>query len=239
MDIDGKTFIGNRIEFPNTQWTALDSAQQKDSAKAELYEQYWMPLYVFLRRKGHSQPDAHDLVQGFLADILLGRDFLSKADRKRGRFRSLLLKSLQNYIIGLARKKRPQTLPKEDISEQDLCDTLPHDPGAAFDYTWATQLLDRVLVDLENECKRDGQEVHWCLFRDKILRPPFENTPSPSLQELNVTYNIGDDIRVSNMMITVKRRFRRIINRYLTTVSPCSDDPSQALDDFLAIFEKS
>ena len=39
-------------------------------ALGELCEIYWAPLYVFLRRSGHAEHDAFDLVQSFCAELL-------------------------------------------------------------------------------------------------------------------------------------------------------------------------
>ena len=43
-------------------------------------------------------PDAQDLTQDFFVMVLKG-NLIRHADRNRGRFRSLLLKSLQNFLI--------------------------------------------------------------------------------------------------------------------------------------------
>lgn len=55
------------------------------------------PLYVFIRRQGHSPDDSKDLVQGFFARIL-EKHYLSDADREKGKFRSFLLVALKRYM---------------------------------------------------------------------------------------------------------------------------------------------
>jgi DNA-directed RNA polymerase specialized sigma24 family protein len=58
---------------------------------------YWYPLYVFARLSGHSPDDARDLIQGFFLHLLEHR-MPTGADRLKGKFRSFLLASLQNYL---------------------------------------------------------------------------------------------------------------------------------------------
>ncbi len=51
-------------------------------ALAELCEQYWFPLYAFVRRKGFNHSQAEDLTQSFFAE-LLGKDLLKHAEPAR------------------------------------------------------------------------------------------------------------------------------------------------------------
>src|SRR5439155_506550 len=60
-------------------------------------EAYWPPLYSFLRHRGFSSADAQDLVQGFFAH-LLEQNTLTSADQQKGRLRTFLLGSLQNFL---------------------------------------------------------------------------------------------------------------------------------------------
>ena len=59
-------------------------------ALAALCENYWFPLYAFVRRAGHAAEDAQDLTQAFFAE-LLAKNVLAVADPQRGKFRSFLL----------------------------------------------------------------------------------------------------------------------------------------------------
>jgi DNA-directed RNA polymerase specialized sigma24 family protein len=86
--------------FHTTRWTIVMSAAQsqapgEQSALAELCHNYWYPLYMFARRRGHSPDDAQDLTQGFFLHPVEQRA-LTSVDPLRGKFRSLLLASFQN-----------------------------------------------------------------------------------------------------------------------------------------------
>ena len=66
-------------------------------ALEELCRTYWMPLYTFVRSRGHSVPDAQDLTQSFFAH-LIEREIYARADREKGRVRSFLLAALKNFL---------------------------------------------------------------------------------------------------------------------------------------------
>ena len=96
-----------RGAFVTTRWSVIVSGANShgegktEFALAELCRIYWRPIFLFIARRGYSPEDAEDLTQDFFARILKG-EWLQKADRNRGRFRSLLLKSLQNFLNDVA-----------------------------------------------------------------------------------------------------------------------------------------
>lgn len=88
--------------FTTTHWSVVLQARELESAEAmvaleRLCRAYWYPLYVYVRRKGYDADDAQDLTQGFFAKLLAG-NFLNRADRTKGKFRSFLLGALEHYL---------------------------------------------------------------------------------------------------------------------------------------------
>ena len=90
--------------FQTTHWTLVLRARETQSEKSaqkalsNFCEAYWPPLYAFLRHRGHASPEAQDLVQGFFAHMLQ-QNTLSRADQEKGRLRTFLLGSLQNFLF--------------------------------------------------------------------------------------------------------------------------------------------
>ena len=90
--------------FQTTHWTLVLRARETQSettaqkALSNFCEAYWPPLYAFLRHRGHASPEAQDLVQGFFAH-LLEQNTLSRADQEKGKLRTFLLGSLQNFLF--------------------------------------------------------------------------------------------------------------------------------------------
>src|SRR5262249_56024993 len=66
-------------------------------ALGSLCENYWYPLYAYLRRRGYPADQAQDLTQEFFIRVLEGR-YLDRADPEKGRFRAFLLTSLKFFV---------------------------------------------------------------------------------------------------------------------------------------------
>ncbi len=168
---------GNRPrEFVTTRWSLILSAangseeQKARDALAELCRTYWRPVFSFVCRRGYSTEDAQDLTQDFFVAIL-EHNWLQHADRSRGRFRSLLLKSLQNFLVNAAEKAHAhkrgggaEFISWDDwMAESQLqlsipiqaLDSVP--PERIFDLTWATTVVEHAFQRLREECESRGK----------------------------------------------------------------------------------
>jgi len=238
---------GDNGGFPTTSWTQMREIHLLDQAQRrlvldQLLGRYWKPVYCYLRRKGHDNESAKDLTQGFFEQIVLGRGLVDKADQAKGRFRTLLLTALDRYAVDCHRRQtsakggRPHGMPS--IPLEDLPD-LPADgkearPDEAFNYAWATALLDEVLANVETDCRRSGQAVHWNVFRARVLMPILENAEPDSLAEICRRMEIPDPSSASNMIVTVKRKFRSAL---LETLEEHVDSPAEAKDELCELME--
>ena len=75
--------------FVTTRWSVVLATRDEKGSQAALTwlcERYWLPLYAFVRSRGHSPEDAKDLVQGFFERFLV-QNLAHEADSERGRFR--------------------------------------------------------------------------------------------------------------------------------------------------------
>src|SRR5262245_803754 len=91
-----------REGFLTTHWSLVVKAGGSKSVDGQralttLCENYWYPLYAFVRRKGHHADEAQELTQAFFTQ-LLATDSLKLADRERGKFRSFLLGAMQHFL---------------------------------------------------------------------------------------------------------------------------------------------
>ena len=75
------------------------------SALVSLCENYWYPLYAYLRRRGNPADRAKDLTQEFFIRLLEGR-YLDRADPEKGRFRAFILTSLKFFVADEADRER-------------------------------------------------------------------------------------------------------------------------------------
>jgi DNA-directed RNA polymerase specialized sigma24 family protein len=102
MKLDAGLSAGDSDRFHTTRWSVvLVSAQSQalgyKKAFAELCKLYCHALYAFIRHRGHPAHDAQDLAQAFFLHLLEHKT-LSRVYRSKGKFRSFLLASLQNYL---------------------------------------------------------------------------------------------------------------------------------------------
>jgi RNA polymerase sigma-70 factor (ECF subfamily) len=214
--------------FLTTRWSLIDRVGQGGDTPDhvlinDLIKHYWKPVYCFLRRKGYDNEQAKDLTQGFFTEVVVGRDLIKYADAARGRFRTFLLSALTQYLSGVHRRENAQKrIPKNKLSSLDhlagIEPSAPADhmtPEQSFHYAWVTELLDKLLTEVEDRCREDGKAKHWQVFHDRVLGPILESTTAPSLTELARIHGIDDPKTVSNMIITVNRRFQAALKRML------------------------
>jgi RNA polymerase sigma factor (sigma-70 family) len=159
--------------FVSTRWTVVLSAGDLASphaAKAleELCRAYWYPLYAYVRRRGHAPPDAQDLTQEFFAQ-LLEHNWVARADRQKGRFRSFLLMVLKRFLANEWDKsktlKRGGTMrlvalpldTAETHYSQEPASTCT--PEHIFEKQWALALLESVLNQLRDDYAEEGKAV--------------------------------------------------------------------------------
>jgi RNA polymerase sigma factor (sigma-70 family) len=127
--------------FPTTIWTTIHQAGAEDSlALADVAQRYRQPVLEFIRRRGYRGPDAEDLCHDVFLRVLKG-GVLAKADRNRGRFRSLLLSVTVHVIQDRLRKRR----------EMPVKDLEPPQRESEFDEGWALHLTERALQRLQEQ----------------------------------------------------------------------------------------
>ena len=166
--------LAGRSQFPTTRWTLVVAAgdrQRKEarSALVSLCENYWYPLYAYLRRCGYSADKAQDLTQEFFVRVLEGR-YLDRADPEKGRFRSFILTSLKFFVGDEGDRQRAQKrgggvlVPLEFSSGEERYQREPaHDetPERIFERRWALSVLDRVVERLRDEFMQHGRPEHF------------------------------------------------------------------------------
>ena len=166
----------------------------------------------------------------------------AQADPKRGRFRTLLLTSLQNYLRErhryVTRKKRShQGMQPMSLSETET--NLIHlakdvSPEAAFNSAWSVTLVREVLEQARRACIADGFEAHWVVFEQRVVRPMLFGEKPASYKSLVERLDLDDRSQAANMMITVKRRFARMM---LTETGRTMSRPEKALSEIKDILK--
>jgi RNA polymerase sigma factor (sigma-70 family) len=230
-------------KFWTTRWSlVLSSARAQTGeekardALSELCRLYWRPIFSFVCRRGHSAEDAQDLTQDFFVMILEG-NWLRHADPTRGRFRSLLLKSLGNFLNDAADKRhaRKRGGDVQFVSWHEWMAEAPSQLTVSaqaleswsaerlFDLRWAATVVEQALRRLREECESQGR-----LRAFETLRPCLgAEREEVSYPTLSHTLGVPE--------ATVKRLVHRLRQRYRSLlrdeVAETVADPAEVDDE--------
>jgi RNA polymerase sigma-70 factor (ECF subfamily) len=227
-------------EFVTTRWSLIFSAANHDGneqqeardALAELCRTYWRPIFSFVRGRGYSIEDAQDLTQDFFAAILKN-NWLQNADRNRGRFRSLLLRSLQNFLINAVERThtRKRGGGVEFISWDDWMAESPSQfsiaiqglgslpPERLFDLHWAVTVVEHALQRLREEC--ESKSKLW-LFQ---ALSPYLTEERDEMSYAQLSSELGmDEKTVKKQLHTMRQRYRSLLRAEVSqTVQNAAD----------------
>jgi RNA polymerase sigma factor (sigma-70 family) len=212
--------------FNTTRWSmvlscansGIESVAARD-ALSELCKTYWRPIYAYICRRGYSTQDAEDLTQDFFTSLLQG-PLLERADPERGRFRSLLLKALQDFMGHANEKLRAQKRGggMKFVSWDDWMAEAPSQlsfsaqalnswsPEQLFDLRWAATVVEQALRRLREECQSRSR---LRLFETLSLYLTTERA-DVSYQNLATTLGITESA-VKKQLHNLRRRYRWLL----------------------------
>ena len=224
-------------QFDRTRWSVVLCAVQSQTpggpqALAELCERYWRPLYTFARRRGHLPEEAQDLVQGFFGH-LIGTHGLATVDRSKGRFRSFLLASFQNFMAAETRRARTEkrggraeTIRLDWEDAEARISFEPQDritPETLYDAQWALLLLRRAAERLEEEYEAVGKAETFqrlkCFLGDNSNRIEVSYEEAARILGLSVPV-------VTTYVHRLRRRHRELVREEVerTVLDPAEVD---------------
>ena len=241
---DTETGPSQHGAFPATIWSKLIALRDGDdegrlTVLDFLIRRYWKPVYCFVRRFGYDDEKAKDLVQEFFM-AALATNLFAKADPERGRFRNLLLKSLQHFLANARRHeaakiRRPPGgfVTIHELSTQDGSVFVPKDtetPDEVFHRTWLRELVLRVLKRLEDECRVTGKTTHFDLLRLRIIEPILEGAEPPPLRILAERFGLPEKA-VHNQIITARRAYHRLLREEIRVYARNDEEVAAEIQD--------
>jgi RNA polymerase sigma-70 factor (ECF subfamily) len=235
----------------HTDWMLIEEAGREEGpssavALERVVRRYWPAVYAYVRSTGRDVHAASDLTQGFIADIVIGRRLCAGADRRRGRFRALLLVSVRNYLRERHRHdtrkvRRGGSVIPLDVGEVEAAASQRSpqpSPEGAFDYQWSATLVRRVLEIVRGGCEADELGAHWAVFEQRVVRPMLLGEPPTDYGELVERLGLNDAAQAANMMVTVKRRFARALREEVAGTVGNADEIEDELRDLLEALER-
>ena len=235
--------------FPTTEWTQLEGlrrrqVEQQQAVIVTLLRRYWKPVYAWLRGQGYPPDVAEEYTQGFFCDIVLERDLIGRADRSRGRFRTFLLTALKGFVSDTYRKDHAiKRNPAGGLVSLDFEQVAPEGPALgspdeAFDFMWASNMLDCVIAQLEQEYRAKGMETHWKVFCAKVLRPIIDGSEDPPYESICRELGVSDVHKAAAMTTGVKRRFRTLLRQTVRPHVESDPEVDDEISELMAILSR-
>ena len=213
-----------------------DEAARK--ALAVFCEAYWAPLYTFVRRRGYSSADAQDIVQGFFVH-LFDKNTLSRADKEKGRLRTFLLGSLQNFL--LTEREHMRAL-KRGGGHQFVSfdEQLPEAEAAmlatsylsdinSYDVAWASSVVTRAWKNVRDRFAAEGKR-EWV----DELRPFVAGGTATAPNQAEVANRLGTS--VENFRVWLSRLRQTYRHALRAEVASTVSDPKDVDDELHYVY---
>jgi DNA-directed RNA polymerase specialized sigma24 family protein len=236
------SFLTHHAGFHTTRWSMVLAARDRGSAEHDasrsleiLCRQYWPPLYAYVRQRGHAVHDAQDLTQAFFAR-LLERDWLSAADRERGRFRSFLLMAMKRFLANewdrIRAEKRGGKVAFVSL-DMAVAEGMPiPDPKSVsgevlFDQRWALSLLETVMQRLREEHETAGRLAVY-----EELKPSLTAESGTTNYETLAKTLRMEPASARSAVHRLRKRFRELFRE---EVAATVNDPAEVDDEMHAV----
>jgi RNA polymerase sigma factor (sigma-70 family) len=190
-------------------------------ALAQLCQTYWRPIFAFVCRRGYSVSDAQDLTQDFFLMVLEGQ-LLRRADPQRGKFRSYLLKALNDFLSDARDKRRAKKRGGEVqfVSWDDWMAEAPSrlsiaertlenlSPEGLFDLRWAVTVVERALRRLAEECETHGRRRVFDALSDSL------SAERADVHYVDLAKSLGvSEASVKRLLHEMRERYRALLRQ--------------------------
>jgi len=229
--------------FTTTRWSVVlscadsrVSTQTARDALSQLCQTYWRPIFAFICRHGYSVPDAQDLTQDFFVMLLEGH-LLQRADPNRGRFRSLLLKALNDFLHDARDKQRARKrggdvhfipwdewmaeFPSQFTVSSRESESWPAEK--IFDVRWAATVVERALSRLGEECEQRGRRRIFDVLSSCLAAEREDVSYANFAKTLGVP-----EASVKRLVHQLRKRYRALLRE---EVADTVESPEQLEDE--------
>jgi len=234
--------------FPTTHWSEVERVGEEDAAGPRpalegLLRRYLPALRTHLLLRGRVRGgDVDDALQGFISGKILEQDLIGRADQTKGRFRALLLMSLDRYVVSQHRyrvaEKRDErsNLRLDDVNAGSFTRS-----GAAtdsFDSAWARELLNEAMRRLREECEATHRGEIWGVFEHQILAPMVHGQRALSYAELVESFGFQSPGQLWHVTRTAKRMFAAAVRAVVGEYASDEEEIEQEIADLHRILSR-
>lgn len=192
-----------------------------------LLEAYLPGLRVFLIKKHRIDADrVDDILQDFTVDRILERELFLKANREAGHFHSLLLKTLERFLIDRHRHDNARIRSPERIEHRlefvEPRDPAPRPESKNIDADWSRMVLRETLARFWSMSQSEAGRRNWKTFYYRLLWPLLTGGLPLGYAKIVELCGFETPQDAANALVTAKR----LVNRCLRSVIAeyCTDE---------------
>jgi len=233
--------------FATTNWSVVLAAGETGStdarhALAALCEDYWYPVYAFVRSQGASPEDARDLTQSYFLQ-LLEKGYLKGLSPSAGRFRSFLLVSVKHFLSNSRDRERAvkrgggrAPLPLDFANAEgrysfDLPDRAPT-PDLLFERRWAIAVLESAMDVLRRQFEDAGEGRRFERLKGYLTGQDSQPPHREAAAELGMTEGA---VRVA--VHRMRQSFGRVLREIVAQTVAAPEDIDDEIRALLAALE--
>ena len=224
--------------FTATRWSmVMQSAGEPAGARdalGELARRYWYPVYVYLRRCGHTPVAATDLARRFLRQ-LVGETAPEHGGPAHGHYRSYLLTRLRAFLAAKQDSSGPAGGDDPDMPA-DLEERYQRDhvdapsPEESYQRAFALQVLHRTVRRLRSEARQTG---HLPMY--EVLEPFLAREPVPGEYEAAAQALRSRPLTIVVALKRLRQRFRELAAEELADTVASAADLAAEQDALLGV----
>lgn len=233
---------GSHFAGPVKAWTESKEGPEAKRERLSVLLARRLPSleqHVVLRFR--TSPDrAEDLVQGFIADMVLEQDLIGRAEQTRGKFRSFLLTALDSYVTSTFRREQAKKRSPGDmvLKMAEHEDSLAARPCNAFDVAWTREVLAETARQMERQCMASQRADVWGIFECRVLNPILDQAEPPSYDELARRFGFRSPSQGMNLLAAAKRMFARVLATVIAEYVKDEDDIELQIAELSAILAR-
>jgi RNA polymerase sigma-70 factor (ECF subfamily) len=198
---------------------------------------YWFPIYAFVRRQGHSPPDAQDLTQTFLVHLLEAHS-IKRADPRLGKFRSFLLGALKHFLEDARRRKNAWkrgggiefiSIDEAQAEEHYLVEPIDErTPDKIFEQRWTVSVLEAAMARLRAEFHTGGKDRQFELLKPFLSCAGDEASYAKAAAELQSSAKT-----VAVAVYRMRHRFRHLVR---SVIADTVSTPDEVEEEYRGLF---
>ena len=228
--------------FPTTHWSEVERVGDEDVAGPRpalegLLCRYLPALRAHLLARGRVKiDDVDDVLQGFVSGKILDQQLIGRADQAKGRFRALLLMSLDRYAVShhryrMAGKRDARSTVRLQDADAGNFKRSGRPVTDSFDTAWARELLKEAMRRLRQECEESHRGEVWGVFEHQILAPMLQGPDPLSYAELVKRFGFQSPGQLWHVTRTAKRMFAAAVRSVVREYASDEEDVEQEIGD--------